>query len=172
MRISDFKSEPPEIAYLDPSFLVNFILSNGKYHKETENFADKIQKKGTIIVLSNLGLDEIWYALLKALAIRDYKKEWADKLREPEVIKDYMDKIDEVTNKIMELPRLFMVEITFERTLGAQELMRKYGLLPRDAIHASACVASGVETMVTTDADFARVKELKVFTCNQIAFEN
>lgn len=122
--------------------------------------------------MSNLGLDEIWYALLKALAIRDHDQEWADKLREPEAIKGYMDNIDEATNKIMDLPRLFMVEITFERALGAQELMRKYGLLPRDAIHAYACLASGVKTMVTTDADFTRVEDLTIFTCNPKAFES
>lgn len=171
-RILDFEAPPPEIAYIDPSFLVNVILSDAKYHSDAGAFSEQLGAKGSIIVLSNLGLDEIWFALIKAFAIRDYGKRWYKRLGEdPDVVRSYMEDVERATTEILELPRLFMVEITFERALGALELMKRYGLLPRDAIHAYATIASGIDTIITTDADFSRVEELTVYTCNPKAFE-
>jgi len=169
----DFRVEPPTIGYLDPSFLVNLILSDGKFHREVKEYSKRLQEKGTLLVLSNLGLDEIWFALLKVFAIRDYGlRGWYGKLKEnPGIIKGYTEDIEKATTKILELPRLFMVEITPEMVLGALELMKSYGLFPRDAIHAYVAIASGINTIITTDADFARVEELTVHTCNPRAFQ-
>ncbi len=167
-KVLDFKTEPPSIGYLDPSFLVNLILSDAKFHREVKDFAERLKEKGTILILSTLGLDEIWFALMKAFAIRDYGlKGWHQKLRsEAAIIKGYTRDIERATARILELPHLFMIEMAFEQVLGALGLMANYGLFPRDAIHAHATLASGVNTIITTDADFARVEELVVYTCN------
>lgn len=70
-KVLDFKAEPPTISYLDPSFLVNLLLSDAKFHREVRDYSKQLQEKGTILVLSSLGLDEIWFALMKAFAIMD-----------------------------------------------------------------------------------------------------
>lgn len=171
-RILDFKAEPPSISYLDPSFLVNLLLADAKFHREVKDYSERLKKKGTILILSTLGLDEIWFALMKAFAIRDYGlKRWYSRLKgDVEIIKGYTEDMERATTKILELPHLFIVEITFERALGALELMKNYGLFPRDAIHAYATLAAGVNAIITTDADFVRVKGLAVYTCNPKAF--
>ncbi|MFN4217931.1 MAG: type II toxin-antitoxin system VapC family toxin [Candidatus Bipolaricaulia bacterium] len=172
-RALDFKEEPPTIAYLDPSFLVNLLLSDAKFHKEVKEYSQRLKKKGTILILSHLGLDEIWFALLKAFAVRDYglKRGFRKLTEDPETVKKYVEDIEKATTVILELPRLFVVEVTFERALGSLEFVKKYGLLPRDALHAYTTLAAGIHAMITTDADFARVEELSVYTCNPKALQ-
>ena len=34
-RVFDFRGDPPAIAYLDPSFLLNVLVSGASYHLET-----------------------------------------------------------------------------------------------------------------------------------------
>lgn len=172
-RALDFREEPPTIAYLDPSFLVNLLLSDAKFHNEAKEYSRRLKEKGTILILSNLGLDEIWFALLKAFAIRDHgpKKGFRKLTEDPETVKKYSKDIEKATTAILELPHLFMVEITFERSLGSLEFVKKYGLLPRDALHAYTALAAGINTIITTDADFARVEELTVHTCNPKALQ-
>jgi hypothetical protein len=34
-RAFDFQGDPPAIAYLDPSFLLNVLVSGASYHPET-----------------------------------------------------------------------------------------------------------------------------------------
>jgi predicted nucleic acid-binding protein len=43
----------------------------------------------------------------------------------------------------------------------ALNLIRKYQLDPRDAIHAAIALTAKAKTVVSTDAHFDRIKELK-----------
>jgi len=61
----------------DPSFLINLVIENSKYFNECKIFSEKLKTNRTLLVMSNPGPDEIWYALLKIFAIRDYgEKGW------------------------------------------------------------------------------------------------
>ncbi len=164
-NIFSFKSEPPKVAYIDPSFFLNLLVKDSRYFNECKNFAEKLKERKTILIMSNLGLDEIWYVLLKLLAIKDYNKKWREKLDDKELVKKYTEEIEEYVANLIELPNLFFVEITTYQTFNALKIMKDYGLLPRDAIHAFI-VLSGIEKIVTTDQDFAEVNGINVYTCN------
>ncbi len=45
--------------------------------------------------------------------------------------------------KFLAFPNLTLISITEEVITKAQHLMEKYGLKPRDAIHAAACIETG-----------------------------
>ena len=64
-----------------------------------------------------------------------------------------------------------MLSSLFFRGLHALGLIRQYGLLPRDALHTAAALEVGIGTMISTDADFALVEELRLYTCNQRALQ-
>jgi len=66
-----FQDEPPVIAYLDPSFLLNVLIADSTYHGECAAFATRLESARTILVLSNLGLDEIWFVLLRIQAVQE-----------------------------------------------------------------------------------------------------
>lgn len=115
--------------------------------------------------MSNLGLDEIWYALLKIMVMRDFGREgWLDALnKDKDIVKRYMADIEEITHELLEIPNLVLVEVTIENSLNALNIMKEHGLFPRDAIHASAAISSGVGTIITTDPDFTKIHELVVY---------
>ncbi len=170
-NIFSFKSEPPKVAYIDPSFFLNLLVKDSQYFSECKEFAEKLKERKTILIMSNLGLDEIWYVLLKLLAIKDYGNEkWREKLSDKELVKNYTEKIDEYMANLIEISNLFFVEITTEQTFGALKIMKDYGLLPRDAIHTSI-VLSGIENIITTDNDFTKVEMINVYTCNPKALK-
>lgn len=49
-------------------------------------------------------------------------------------------------------------EITIRK---AQEIAERYGLDPRDAIHAASCIENGIAEIVSDDPDFDRVGSIK-----------
>jgi hypothetical protein len=59
-RTISFQDTLPEIVYLDPSFLLNILVAESSYHAECVAFATRLESARSILVLSNLGLDEIW----------------------------------------------------------------------------------------------------------------
>lgn len=164
MSKTSFDFEPPEVAYVDPSFFLNLLVKDSKHYEECKNFSEKLKERKTILIMSNLGLDEIWYVLLKLLAIKDFGlRKWQAKLKKDvDLVRKYSRKIEEYTTNLLEIPNLFFVEITTDQTLHALDLMKKYGLFPRDAIHASVVVA-GIDNLITLDPDFLRIKEIKVW---------
>jgi predicted nucleic acid-binding protein len=164
-NIFSFKSDPPKITYVDPSFFLNLFVKDSKYFEGCREFSEKLKEKKTILIVSNLGLDEIWYVLLRLLAMKDFGKKWRKKLKDKEVVKNYTKEIGKYTANLMEIPNLFFVETSTYHTFHALEIMRKFGLLPRDAIHASITL-SGIENIITLDEDFVRVDEINVYTCN------
>lgn len=163
-----FQDTPPEIAYLDPSFLLNVLVAESTYHAECVAFAAQLEAARTILVLSNLGLDEIWFVLLRIQAIQEQgERGWLAFLKDhPEKVKEYTHRLEEATLQVLELPSLLLVELTASQSLQALSLMDRYGLLPRDALHTAAALETGIDAIITTDADFARVDGLKLYTCN------
>ena len=166
--VQNFDAVPPEVAYCDPSFMINLVIEDSKYFNECKTFSEKLKANRTLLVMSNLGLDEIWYALLKIFAIRDYgERGWQSKLKkDTEAVKEYTKEIEEYTLSLLEIPNLVLITITTDHTLLALDLMRRYGVFPRDGIHATAAMITGANNIITTDPDFTNIDELIVYSCN------
>lgn len=45
--------------------------------------------------------------------------------------------------------------------MSALQIIKEYHLDPRDAIHAATAIAAKAEAVVSTDAHFDKIKELK-----------
>lgn len=137
-KIHGFEEQPPKIAYVDPNFFVNLIVKDSVFFWECKNYSERLKESKTVLVMSNLGLDELWYVLLKLLAMRDYEKNWQKILKtKPEIVKKYSEEIEKYTLALLEIPNLLLAEVSVDQTLLSLTLMKKYGLFPRDAIHAT-----------------------------------
>lgn len=142
-----------------------------KYHSACAGFVERLEEGNILSIVSNLALDEVWYALLRVNLINDFEREWHNKLRnEPEIINKYVPLLRRTTADILMLSTVIVVEIPTEATLKALEAIERYYLLPRDAIHLSSALSLGVHNIVTTDPDFNRVDGINVYTCNPKAF--
>ncbi len=61
----------------------------------------------------------------------------------------------------LSFPRLKFLAVTKGTMLRAQEIMERYGLKPRDSIHAASALENDVTTIVSYDTDFDRVDGLR-----------
>jgi len=141
MPIYNFKDKVPDIVYLDTSFLINILVADAKYYQECLNYSEKLKQKNTIMLLSILGLDELWYIRLKLSAIDFLKKrdkenpekKWFWFLKEnSEYIKNFSQLAEEDLIKLLQINNLFLIEITKEQMIGSLELMKKYALFPKE----------------------------------------
>jgi len=170
-NILNFNAELPEVIYWDSSFIVNFCVSGVKHHSACAGFVRRLEEENILSIVSNLALDEVWYALLRVNLINDFEQKWHEKLRnEPEIIDKYVPILRRATADILMLPTVIVVETPTEATLNALDFIERYHLLPRDAIHLSTALSLGVHNIVTTDLDFIRIGGINVYTCNCKAF--
>lgn len=59
------------------------------------------------------------------------------------------------------LPNLTVLSVGQDSLFAALSMMQRYALHPRDAIHASVAVLNRCSAIVSTDAHFDRVKEIR-----------
>lgn len=170
-NILKFDAALPEVIYWDSSFIVNFCVDGVKHHSACAGFVKRLGEGNILSIVSNLALDEVWYALLRVNLINDFGQEWHKMLRkEPEIINKYVPILRRATADILMLSNVIVVEIPTEATLKALDFIERYHFLPRDAIHLSTALSLGVHNIVTTDPDFNRVDGINVYTCNPKAF--
>ena len=63
--------------------------------------------------------------------------------------------------KLFTLPNLVLIDAKKEIVFGAQKIVEKYGLNPRDAIHVASALSMGAKEIISQDSDFDCVSELK-----------
>ena len=171
MSVKSFDVAPPSLAYGDTSFFVALLEENEQFHDECMDFSAKLEAAKSIVVLSALGLDEIWYALLRIHGAADYgEREWFRKLKDDKnALVNYVPLLEQAVSVIETLPYLLFIDVTIEQTLAGMELMRTYGLFPRDAVHVSIARSSGIFSIITTNRDYAKLTDFNVYTCNPAA---
>jgi len=67
----------------------------------------------------------------------------------------------EACEALLNFPNLEIVSANREVVSSALHIIREYHLEPRDAIHTATAIAEKVDCVITTDAHFGRVKEIK-----------
>lgn len=63
--------------------------------------------------------------------------------------------------KFLSFPNLKFLAIKKTTVLKSQEIMEKYKIRPRDAIHIATALENRITTIVSYDEDFDQVKEIK-----------
>lgn len=66
--------------------------------------------------------------------------------------------------RFLEFPNLKFLKVDAPAVGRAQELIGKYELKPRDALHAACALESGIREIISDDPDFDKVKDLKRVT--------
>jgi predicted nucleic acid-binding protein len=62
---------------------------------------------------------------------------------------------------LLNFPNIEIVPANRELAVSAVQIMRECGLRPRDALHAATAIAEKADCIISTDAHFDRVKQLK-----------
>jgi predicted nucleic acid-binding protein len=128
------------VLYLDANIFVFSAINTEELGEQARLLLTKIQQGQEVAVTSALTFDEVFWAVKKhnvGLAF-------------------------EVCEAMLNFPNLEIVPADKELALSALRLMRECHLAPRDALHAATALAEKVDCLVTADAHFGRVKDLKV----------
>lgn len=123
--------------YIGANIFLQGILYDDKQSKE---ILSKLVKREFLSYTSILTWDEIVFIVRKFLG-----EEIA--IREGE--------------RFLRMPNLFFIDADKKIILHAQNLVKKYALKPRDAIHISSALANGIHEIISLDRDFDKIKEIK-----------
>ncbi|MBI2145002.1 type II toxin-antitoxin system VapC family toxin [Candidatus Woesearchaeota archaeon] len=130
------------MAYIDTNVFVYAAVENPQNPEADDSRAilEKIVAKKISASTSILTWDELVWVCKKALPLKESISEG---------------------QRLLNLQNLQVRECNVPIADAAGELMIKYVLKPRDAIHAATAILSGEKEIITDDADFDKVKELK-----------
>jgi predicted nucleic acid-binding protein len=72
-----------------------------------------------------------------------------------------IEKALETAEAMLNFPNIEIISADRDVVRSAMQIVKEYHLAPRDAIHAATALAEKTDFIVSTDAHFDRVKELK-----------
>lgn len=125
--------------YLDANFFVFAVLDNTKKGQKARSIQEEIMN-GKWAITSVLALDEVMWVFIKN------KKEHL---------------LRKVIEDIYAMPNLEVREVSSSIPMRALEIMEQFGLKPRDAFHLSIMESFQIDTIVSDDVDFDKVKKIR-----------
>jgi uncharacterized protein len=128
------------VLYLDANIFIFAALNTGVEGEQASELLTRIQQGQEEAVTSALTFDEVFWEVKKNRGI---------------------EKAIDTAGAMLNFPNLQIAAADKEVDYLALQLIKKYNLAPRDAIHASTAITFKVNCIVTTDPDFFKIKELK-----------
>jgi uncharacterized protein len=125
--------------YLDANIFIYAAINTEELGKKAEVLLEKIQRGEETAKTSALTFDEVFWAIRK----HDLKLAL------------------EVCEALLNFPNLEIIPADREIALSALQLIRECNIAPRDALHAATAIAEKVDCLVSTDAHFDKIKDLK-----------
>jgi len=125
--------------YLDANVFIYASINTEELGKSAEALLAKVQsgeEKGKTSVLT---FDEVFWAIKRQSLKLAFQ----------------------VCQALLNFPNLDIIPVDRELALAALELIKEHNLAPRDALHAATAIAEKADYIVSTDAHFDRVRELK-----------
>jgi len=131
--------------YLDSNIFVYAAMNNGQSGEKSRKLLFDIKKRKIPAYTSILTWDEVVYTIWKK--------------RGKEIALKY-------SKLFLQLQNIIFVDADYKTISMAQQLMLKYHLKPRDAIHAATAIKNKIKKFASDDSDFDKVKELKRIKIN------
>ena len=131
--------------YLDSNIFIYPNLGTDKKSEKCIEVLNKLMNSEIDAGTSVLTWDEVQYVLRKKLGV---------------------DKSKEISEIMLQNPRLVWLKATKDIIDKAQDLIERYNLKPRDAIHAATAITNEIKEIISDDSDFDKVQELRRINLN------
>jgi predicted nucleic acid-binding protein len=167
--ICRFTDPLPPALYWDASFIVNFAYGAARYLDPCADFLARLDEAPTLSYVSTLALDEAVFVLLQLKIEEDYHpaRFWDVYNDNASVIEPYIGDLQALIEGLSLHPRVNLIGVDPGLTFDALAHMRAFHFLPRDAYHLALMRQHGLDSLVTLDADFTAVPDIRIFTCNE-----
>ncbi len=126
--------------YLDANVFILAALNTEEDGDRAVILLQKIQRGEEKAITSALTFDEVFWEVKRNRGI---------------------EKALETAEAMLNFPNLEIIPADRDVARSAMQIIKEYNLAPRDAIHAATAIAEKAGFIVSTDAHFDRVKELK-----------
>ena len=136
--------------YLDSNVFVYAAINTKDLGENARELLQKIQQGEMQAETSALTFDEVFWAVKKF----------------------DLDAAFEACYALLNFPNLDIVPVDRELVVFALQLIKEHHLAPRDAIHAATAIAGKADALVSTDAHFDKIEELKRRLLETYAFES
>ena len=133
--------------FIDSSVFLDFLEGKEKAKTLLEEYS------GLEGCINDIVFSEVLFVYIKA---ETGKKSYELK-KQPELVKSI-----ELNDIVELLGRYRALDVGEAVKSGAEGLIKKYGLLPNDALIAATCKHYGIRKIATFDSDFGRVDFLEV----------
>lgn len=127
------------VLYLDANIFIYATINTEDLGEKARSLLGKIQQGEEKAETSALTFDEVYWAIKK----------------------HNLELAFTAVEAMLNFPNLEIVPADKEVMRSALEIIKKYYLAPRDAIHAATAIAEKADFIVSTDQHFDKVKELK-----------
>ncbi len=124
--------------YLDSNVFIYATLNTKEPGEKARSLLLKIQLGEEKAETSALTFDEVFWAIKKL---------------------DFEAAL-EACQALLNFPNLEIISADRDIAVLALQIIKKYHLAPRDAIHAATAIETKAETVVSTDPHFDKIKEL------------
>ena len=128
-----------ERAYIDANVFIYSIINEDNVGEKARNTLEKIKNGEYLGFTATLTIDEILWALHKEL----------DK-----------DKTIEIAKGFINMQNLEFINVDLEIIKKSLENYHK-SLKPRDSIHIASMQSKNIKTIISSDPDFDKIKEIK-----------
>lgn len=127
--------------YVDSNvFLYPVLYNDLKESESARKILSEIEGKNIRAYTSTLTWDEVSYVVERTLGKTD---------------------AIEIGKKFLNFPFLRFIPVDDEIIRRSQIIREKYNLKPRDSIHLSCAIERNISEIITDDADFDGIKEVK-----------
>jgi uncharacterized protein len=126
--------------YIDTNIFVYAILNTENYGDKAESLLERVSRGEEEAVTSVLTFDEVFWSVKRERGI---------------------EKALEAGRALLDFPNLRIAPANRETASLALHLIEECGLRPRDALHAATAIIERVDCIISTDAHFDKVQELK-----------
>jgi hypothetical protein len=128
------------MVYVDSNIFIFALLADDQNAARSRSLLNRIATNEISASTSTLTWDEIVWSVRKFLGIEDALL---------------------AGKKFLEFPFLTFLDVGEPILRKAQELMQRYRLKPRDAIHVAAALSRGIKEIISEDKNLDVVRELK-----------
>ena len=148
--------------FLDANIFHFYLRGPGDPQKACMRLLERIERKEVDGYTSTLVLDELIYKILLKKIEEKQKKNPLTVLRKtPGEIGVASPEIRKAVDIVLGIEGLMVLPVERHHAEEAIEFMRRYSLLPRDAIHLSVMRAMDFRDLGSADGDFDRVDDLQ-----------
>lgn len=149
--------------YLDTMILYVFLRERDH---ATEALFRRISRGALIAYTSVLTFDELTYKMLLALIRDAYPGSPLEHLRNHEtaLIAEFYPRLAPVLAELRAFPHLTVLSCDANDLIRMDTAMLRYQLRPRDALHLAAMQKCNCFDLLSHDADFDRVPEVRRYT--------